>query len=658
MGIPDRALFATVAIAASTASFPLIAQQAADNQSTVELNYVYADSPNGKFGEYSGLNDEHSNLVVLMDASGRSQENPARYWDINIHNLGLDTFFVTGEYGKQGSYRLRTGYDQLQKVYHDDAATVYDSQLNSIPLPRKKTTSSKRKTFNIGFDKIFNPNWELTTDFRTQDKDGTRPRPVNGGLIVPQDLDFSHDEFDVSLTYADDKLQLELGTYFSDFENDNNLILDTAAEPDNSFYQVNAKAGYTISKTSRATAYLSYSEAEQDDRFSNYGITNGTFSTNSLDAEFDTLNFHLGYRNRLTNKLTVDAKYRFESRGNDTPLYDDFPSEKNNKVYEWDKHKLDIKVRYRLPARWRLRGGLTFADYDYDVTKSPRSSGRVTEQAAKLSDNSEELTTWAEVRTPMMSGFYASLKYSYSDRDVDLDAAREEAATVDTGGVALSSYLVDRERDKLDLLLAHSFTEALSASVNLSLIENDYDGIAWASLDSADTTIYTVDISYSPSGDYSLNLYAGIESYEVEQSGFGSLSDPTSAWRYSIEDDSDIFGVTARVRDFLSMMDLTVDYRFQKGDGSYQTKDPSNVSGSFPDLDTTINHVMVKADIFLAKNMTLNVSYIYEDYDSESWVWRNDFNDSGSTYFDTLNYGYDSPGYTSHLFLLGASYQF
>ena len=68
MGIPDRALLATIAIAASTAGLPLNAQAAADNQSTVEINYVYADSPNGKFGEYSGLNDEHSNLVVLMDA--------------------------------------------------------------------------------------------------------------------------------------------------------------------------------------------------------------------------------------------------------------------------------------------------------------------------------------------------------------------------------------------------------------------------------------------------------------------------------------------------------------------------------------------------------------------------------------------------------------
>ncbi|MEO2175674.1 MAG: hypothetical protein ABGY96_16415, partial [bacterium] len=61
----------------------------------------------------------------------------------------------------------------------------------------------------------------------------------------------------------------------------------------------------------------------------------------------------------------------------------------------------------------------------------------------------------------------------YSDREVDRDTARELAAVLDTGGVALSPYLVDRTQDKIDLLLAYSFTQSLSASFNLSSIEDD-----------------------------------------------------------------------------------------------------------------------------------------------------------------------------------------
>jgi len=466
------------------------------------------------------------------------------------------------------------------------------------------------------------------------------------------------DEFEASLTYSDKQLQLVFGSYVSSFKNDNDLILTTAAEPDNKFYQLSASGGYTISNTSRATAYLSYSEGEQDDNFSNYGISSGTFSTNSLDAEFDTLNVQLGYRNRLAPKLNVDINYRLESRDNDTPLYNDFPSEKNNKVYEWDKHKLELKARYRLPARWRLKGGLQFTDYQYEVRKAPTSTGRLPEQEAKLADDAEELTTWAEIRTPMIEGFYGSLKYSYSDRDVDLDSAREQAATIDTGGVALSTYLTDRERDKIDLLLSHSVSESLSLGFTFSLIDDDYDGIAWASLDSSESTVYTLDITYSPSRDYSLNIYVGVEDYDVDQSGFGSLGTDSTRWKYEIEDESNLIGFTARANNISGMIDLSINYRYQEGEGNYKTKDPSNVSGDFPDLETTISSVTINADIHMPGGLTINTSYIYEDYDSDSWVWKNDVNESGSTYFGTLNYGYDSPNYISHILMVGVTYQF
>lgn len=436
------------------------------------------------------------------------------------------------------------------------------------------------------------------------------------------------------------------------------LILNIAAEPDNNSYKLSVNGGFTISNTSRITGYLAYSNGEQNDKFSRYGIESGTFSTDSLNAEYDTINAQFAYRNRLTRKLNLDINYRLESRSNDTFLYSDFPSEKNNKVYEWDKQKLDVKVRYRLPARWRLLGGLQFADYQYEVNKSPRSTGRLTEQAARLKDETDELTVWAEIRSPMVAGFYGNLKYSRSDRDADLDPVREAAATVDTGGVALSFFLIPRVRDKIDLLLSYSITEDLSAGFNLSMIKDDYDAIAWASLDSRESSIYTFDVSYSPGTHYSLNVYAGFENYEIEQSGFGRLGDDSSRWEYESEDDSKLFGITGKASAFDGKVDFRLSYRHQQGSAQYETLDPSNVSGAFPDLDTTINSFTLEADIFASRDFIINISYHYEDYDSDSWVWKNDFDEPGATYFDILNYGYDSPNYTSQLFMVAASYRF
>ncbi len=61
---------------------------------------------------------------------------------------------------------------------------------------------------------------------------------------------------------------------------------------------------------------------------------------------------------------------------------------------------------------------------------------------------------------------------------------------------------------------------------------------------------------------------------------------------------------------------------------------------------------------FAYRDLMINTSYHYEDYDSDSWVWNNDFDEPGATYFDILSYGYDSPNYTSQLFMVAASYRF
>lgn len=658
IGIAAMALVAFCIVNPRGVSSAADSTQGNTHGNTVNLDYIYTDNPNGKFGEYNGLDDDHGNAVLSVDWLERDNEATGRYWDLDIHNLGLDTFFLKSEVGQQGLYRFRAGYDQLQKVYHDDASTIYDGDLGIIAGTRDKTTKSKRKTASFGFDVILGPKWELKTDFRSQQKEGDRPRPVSSGLVVPQNLDFKHNEGEASLTYSDEKYQLVVASYFSNFENDDNLILTTAAEPDNSFYQFSARGGYNIDNSSRATVYLSYSEAEQDDSYSNYGVAPGTFSSNSLNAEYNTVNFQLGYRKKISPRLNLDMNYRLENRNNDTPLYDDFPSDKNNKVYEWDKYKIDLTARYRLPKRWRLNGGFLYTDYEYTVKKTPRATGRLTEQASELNDDSQEFTTWAEIRTPMLAGFYGQLKYAYSDRDVDLDSVREASATSDLGGVALSSYLTDRERDRINLLLSKQIGTDLSLGLNVFWIDDDYDGIAWASLDKSESETYTLDLTYSPHRNASLNVYAGIENYEIRQSGFGDLATPSTRWKYKIEDETDLFGFTAMLNDIGGRLDLSLDYRFQKGKGTYKTQDPTNISGDFPDLETTVNRVTLTADIHLTTQLTLNTSFIYEDYDSDRWVWKDDVTNPGDSYFDTLNYGYDSPDEITRVFMIGATYEF
>ena len=626
--------------------------------STAGAAFIFVDNPNGKFGEYNGLDEDNGNFILNVDASWRAPYASENYWNLDVHNLGLDTFFMEGEVGQQGRFAARVGYDQLQKVYHDDAITIYDNALNVLAQPREITTRSTRKTLNAGLDAFLDPRLKFTSAVRSQTKDGQRPRPVTGGLIVPQDLDFRHDEFETSLSYSGERLQWSLAGNISKFENNNFDVLGTSTEPDNSFFQVKASGGYQLTDTSRATALVAYSQSSQDDDYSNYGIAPGTLSTDSPDLENSTLNLRLGYRNRVTRKLSLNANYRFESRNSDSSLYADFPSDLNNKVYEWDEHKLDAHATYRLPARWRAQGGFLWEEKDYDVSKVPRATGRLTEQAALLADERDELTGWVELRTPQFGGFNGQIKYAYTDRDVDLDPARELAASVDPGGVALSSYLIDRTRNKVDLTLNHELTASLSASFNSRLIFDDYDEVAWAQVDRQDSAAYTLDVNYAPTQKLNLGFYAGYEDFDIKQSGFGTLGDPATRWEYRIEDRTKLFGASAKLLDVGGYADLTINYSFQEGSGDYETFDAANVSGSFPDLDTTIHRLTVEADFDVGKHAVVTAGYLFEDYDSDSWVWENDFGESGSTYFNVLNYGYDSPVETTHAVWVGLSYKF
>jgi MtrB/PioB family decaheme-associated outer membrane protein len=623
------------------------------------FGYLYVDDPNGKFGEYNGLDDDEHSLVFGLDWLWRDDEAPERYLDVRAHNVGLETYFLKAEQGVQGNYRVRLGYDQLQKVWHEDAVTVWDDDLERLDEPREITTKSKRKAWNIGFDKLFGANWELRTDYRDEDKTGQRSKPVNGGRIVPARLDFNHKQVNASLTWATRKAQVVFGGYVSEFENANDLVLNTAAVPDNEYTHFSVNGGYNTDRAGRFTGFLGHAEGEQNDPFSRYGIDPGTYAADSLNGEFDVTQLRLGWRKRFSRRFDMDAGWWSDKRDSDTPLYDDFPSDKNNKVYEWEKDRLFMKGRYRLPARWRMLAGLEQRDNEYERHMAPRGTGRPPERAAELKDETDETTAWGELRSPVINGFFGSLKYAISDRDVDLDPARLEGATdPGSGGVALSHYLLPRDRDRLDLTLTWSVNEVFTVGLLYSDISDDYDPVTWAQLDQVDQSTVTLDLGFDLTEDWTLTAYLGSEEYEVDQSGFGNRSNEESRWAYDIEDEGRFAGLSARGKGFRDQVDFRFEYRYYEGEGSYETIDPSNVSGIFPDMTTEIHTLSLRADWTLSPRWQMNLGWLYEDYDSQRWPWRQDFGEPGDTYFDQISYGYDTPKYRTHIIMVAGTLRF
>lgn len=612
--------------------------------------YLFVDNPNGKFGEYNGLDEGEHYIALGLDWFLRDKEIPASYWNVSVYNLGLETSYVRIEQGKQGNYRLRAGFEQLQKIWHDDALTIYDDALEELPDPRVITTGSKRNAWNVGFDKYFGSQWELKTDYRSEDKTGQRSKPLNGGLIVPQDLNFMHNEFNASLSYATHKAQLAFSTYASDFKNGNDQVLDTAAMPNNRFNQLAVNGGLSLAKAGRFTGFFAWSRGRQNDPFTRYGIDDGTYETNSLNGKYETRQLRLGYRKRISGDLDLDAGYWLDDRDNDTPLYNGFPSDKNNKVYKWKKQKLFVKARYRLPARWKLIGGLQFDDRHYQTHKVPRDTGRLPEQSPLLQDNTDETTLWLELRSAFYAGLFGSLKLSHSDRNSDLDSVHQTAISEDTTGVTLSYYLIPRDRNQADLNLSWAVNEQFSLGFLHTVVNDDFESISWAGIKQQNWSTTTFDLGWVSQPGHSVGIYAGAEYYEVSQYGQGSLGEETSNWAYDISDEGIFAGATAHYTSFNGQVDFHADYRYYLGEGYYETLDPANVSGSFPELKTRIQSLTLRADVKLSPKWHLDIRYHYEDYSSHRWVWKDAF--------DVLNYGYETPNYKTHVLMVTGDYRF
>src|SRR5512133_993986 len=85
---------------------------------SVEVGAGSVSDKSAEFGQYNGLHKKGGYLIG--DGSVRSRGEDGAYWNLDAANLGLDTRSISGEGGKQGSYKLRLNYDETtHRIWHD-----------------------------------------------------------------------------------------------------------------------------------------------------------------------------------------------------------------------------------------------------------------------------------------------------------------------------------------------------------------------------------------------------------------------------------------------------------------------------------------------------------------------------------------------------------
>jgi MtrB/PioB family decaheme-associated outer membrane protein len=149
-----QAALAAMSTAAFAQSMPT-AEELTHPASTIEIGATYVSPSNKdrdgllvpnangndtayKFGEYNGLYRKGTTAIGNFDlrGGGAYDSNDATRWRLVGRDLGLDTRSVNGEYGQQGTFRIRFGYDEFFRARSDTYMTPYTGAgTTSLALP-------------------------------------------------------------------------------------------------------------------------------------------------------------------------------------------------------------------------------------------------------------------------------------------------------------------------------------------------------------------------------------------------------------------------------------------------------------------------------------------------------------------------------------------
>ncbi|HEY8051011.1 MAG TPA: MtrB/PioB family decaheme-associated outer membrane protein [Ramlibacter sp.] len=109
-----------------------------DNREATLVPNTNGDSTSYKFGEYNGLYRRGTTAIGNFDLRGGApyDSNDPTRWRLTGRDLGLDTRSVNGEYGQQGTFRFKFGYDELFRARSDTYMTPYTGEgTSNLALP-------------------------------------------------------------------------------------------------------------------------------------------------------------------------------------------------------------------------------------------------------------------------------------------------------------------------------------------------------------------------------------------------------------------------------------------------------------------------------------------------------------------------------------------
>ena len=642
------------------------------------IGYVTNDS--FKHGEYTGLTDKSAYVSGSVDVFYRDDE--AYYLNIEGDNLGLDSSFLHLEGGKQGVYKLRLEFDQINRYQLDSSRTPYSGGSNQTLPPgwtSAATTagfatlqsslhdvdiSTERTKLVAGGEYIFSPHWSHGIEVRQQTKKGELPVAYsfgfNNSAIFAKPIDYTTDDLELNLNYRNSTLSAKFAYIHSTFDNGNDAFRwqnaynapagategQAGEAPDNAKQQFMFSGTYSGIKDVQLTGLFSLSELTQDEAFLPYTVNSTLLTANqprtSLDGKVQVINANIAAHWRYSDKQRWHFRYELHDQDNATARATYSYVNADNTItgnpranfpYGFRRQNVKVHTDYKTDSKMNLSGGAQLA---------------TVERTYQSVDSSQENTLWAKIKDRLSSSFEYSVKAEYSDRSIDSYSPVNELVPAENP--LMRKYnLADRTGQKLAFNLAYNASENLFFNFSADMAGYDYDG-SQIGLKESDELTLGIDAQYVYSEDLSFNAFVTNTSIESVQAGSQSFSTPD--WTATTDDNFTTVGLGFDYQLIEDKLKVGMNYSHASSTSAIQI---SNAAAPLPDLETKRDTYYLYGDYKLDKNLTIRGAYRYENFSEKNWSVDNVNED---TLAGVLTLGETAPDYSIGSFWVSLRYKF
>jgi MtrB/PioB family decaheme-associated outer membrane protein len=644
----------------------------------------FLSDDSGKFGDYTGLNDD--GFYWIAEGELRYWGDAGSYWELLGADLGLDSRSFALDGGQPGRYRLQINYDALPSYRIDGAQTPYlGIGSASLNLPANWTpagstggmlaltqglshfdVAQQRRELGLGFAWLAAAQLDYRIDYRREERSGIRSLAGSFATLsawLPAPIDYVTDEFELGLSHAGERGGFELSYFLSDFTNDRySLEWESpfsaftpavggrdlgrlALAPDNQAYQLHLSGNYRIGTSTHLSASYSGGRLEQDDPFlplsRNALFANTALPRASLDGRIDTSHLNAAIVTQPMRSLRLTARFKRDERHNKTAqaAYDYVLTDlgvggsRINLPYGFQRTDMSVQADYRLPSRMRLQAG-----FDRDIH----------ERTFQARLRSEEDSAWTKLSVRTFSWVQGTIgltdrKRTGSDyRQIDLGSALQNP-------LMRQYHLADREQRIAELDLSIIPHERVNLLLRAEQTRDEYPASALG-LTAGKSSRYSFDTSLALAEDF--NVYASWGREDVEFGQAGSQGFGAADWSALTEDMTKTrsFGFTQSFFD--ERMNLSVDFSDSKSRGMTRTFVGIPLAG-FPDFSTDLNSLSLRLDYAISESLQMRLGYRNERYTSGDWQL------DGLrlvTLANVLTFGAQNPAYNLDMLTLSFSY--